>query len=68
MIEADFGIQVRHLYADFDDVPMAGASLGQVHRARLRSGREVVVKVQRPGVRETIRDDMEVLGKLAAFA
>lgn len=68
IIEADFGIQVRHLFPEFDDTPMAAASLGQVHRARLRSGRDVVVKIQRPGVREAVRDDMEVLDRLASFA
>ena len=49
----------------FDTEPLAAASLGQVHRATLRDGREVVVKVQRPDIREQIAEDMEVLRDLA---
>ena len=47
---------------------MAAASLGQVHRATLPSGREVVVKVQRPDARDVARDDMETLARLAGLA
>src|SRR5688500_13736463 len=47
--------------------PIAGASLGQVHRAVLRSGRPVAVKVQRPGVREQVVKDMEAIEELASF-
>lgn len=68
IVEEDFGIKLRHLYDEFDREPLAAASLGQVHRAQLRSGREVVVKVQRPGIRETVRDDMEALASLAELA
>ena len=48
-------------YETFDPKPLASASLGQVHRARLRGGRQVVVKVQRPGIRRQIAEDFEVL-------
>lgn len=65
IIEAELGAKLRHLFASFDRTPLAAASLGQVHRAVLPSGREVVVKVQRPDVRETIAADMSVLGGLA---
>lgn len=68
IVEGELGADLRHLFADFDSSPLAAASLGQVHRATLRNGREVVVKVQRPGVRDVVRSDMEVLGKLAAAA
>jgi predicted unusual protein kinase regulating ubiquinone biosynthesis (AarF/ABC1/UbiB family) len=68
IIEAELDMSVRHLFEDFDDEPLAAASLGQVHRATLPGGRPVVVKVQRPDVRETVRDDMEVLTKLAELA
>ncbi len=68
IVEDELGARLRHLFARFDDSPLAAASLGQVHRARTRSGREVVVKVQRPGIREVIRDDMAVLTRLAEFA
>lgn len=68
IVEAEFEVSLRHLFADFEEKPLAAASLGQVHRATLPSGREVVVKVQRPEVREMVRDDMTVLTKLAALA
>ncbi|HEU5143985.1 MAG TPA: AarF/UbiB family protein [Dermatophilaceae bacterium] len=68
IIEAELGAPVKSLFAEFDDTPLAAASLAQVHRAVTRNGRDVVVKVQRPGVRETVRDDMEVLAGLAAKA
>lgn len=67
-IAEELGADVRHLYADFDPEPLAAASLGQVHRATLRSGREVAVKVQRPGVREDVRADMATLARIAAVA
>jgi ubiquinone biosynthesis protein len=68
IVEDELGVSLRHGFTSFDEKPIAAASLGQVHRAVLRSGREVVVKVQRPGIREVVRDDMEALGKIAAFA
>lgn len=67
IIEAELGARVRDLFTEFDDTPIASASIGQVHRARTRNDRDVVVKVQRPGVREAVRDDMEALGKVAAM-
>ena len=60
-------VRLSHLFPTFDPTPLAAASLGQVHRATLRDGREVVVKVQRPGVRQQVRQDLEVLAQLAAF-
>ena len=63
--EDELGIDTRTAFAEFDDQPLASASLGQVHRATLRSGREVVVKVQRPGIRAQIKEDMEALAELA---
>ncbi|GAB3775200.1 putative unusual protein kinase regulating ubiquinone biosynthesis (AarF/ABC1/UbiB family) [Nocardioides ginsengisegetis] len=68
IVEGELGGQIRHLFADFDPEPMAVASLGQVHRATLPSGRRVVVKVQRPDARDQAREDMEVLAKLAGLA
>jgi len=67
-ISNELGADVRHLFADFDPEPLAAASLGQVHRARLHSGREVAVKVQRPGVREQVTGDMATLARIAAVA
>jgi predicted unusual protein kinase regulating ubiquinone biosynthesis (AarF/ABC1/UbiB family) len=68
IVEDELGVSIRHGFTRFDETPLAAASLGQVHRAVLRSGRDVVVKVQRPGIREVVRDDMEALAKLASFA
>ena len=56
------------LFARFDDAPLAAASIAQVHTAQLPDGREAIVKVLRPGVREEIRRDLEVLHALAALA
>lgn len=68
VVEAELGATLKERFSDFDVEPLAAASLGQVHRAVLRNGREVVVKVQRPHVRETVREDMKVLGRLARLA
>ncbi|WP_203566602.1 ABC1 kinase family protein [Aestuariimicrobium ganziense] len=67
IIEYELGAPVSTLFTEFDDTPLASASLGQVHRGITRSGRDVVVKVQRPGVREQVRDDMELLSSLAGL-
>jgi predicted unusual protein kinase regulating ubiquinone biosynthesis (AarF/ABC1/UbiB family) len=68
LVAAELDTEVKHVFAEFDDVPVAAASLGQVHRATLRNGREVAVKVQRPGVRDDVRADMETLARLASLA
>jgi predicted unusual protein kinase regulating ubiquinone biosynthesis (AarF/ABC1/UbiB family) len=67
IVEADIGARISKLFARFDAVPLAAASLGQVHAAALRDGREVVVKVQRPDITRHIADDFEVLGQIADF-
>jgi predicted unusual protein kinase regulating ubiquinone biosynthesis (AarF/ABC1/UbiB family) len=58
VVEADLGQPLARLFADFEPEPLAAASIGQVHAARLPSGEEVVVKVQYPGVDDAIRADM----------
>ncbi|GAC1322662.1 MAG: AarF/UbiB family protein [Mycobacteriales bacterium] len=68
IVADELGVDIRHAFGSFDEEPLAAASLAQVHRATLRSGREVVVKVQRPGIRQQIADDMSALGELAEFA
>ena len=65
VIEADLGMPVSDVFRRFDEVPMAAASLAQVHRAELADGTEVVVKVQRPGLSDIVRGDLEVLDDLA---
>ncbi|MCC6544560.1 MAG: AarF/ABC1/UbiB kinase family protein [Nitrospirae bacterium] len=64
-ILAELGKPVDKLYSFFDETPLAAASIGQVHRARLPDGREVVVKIQRPGIRDTIETDLSILLTLA---
>ncbi|HEX8427122.1 AarF/ABC1/UbiB kinase family protein [Hymenobacter sp.] len=64
IIEREMGQPLDEVFAEFDDVPLGSASIGQVHRARLLSGEEVVVKVQRPGVQEKVRSDLALLHEL----
>lgn len=65
IIRVELGTRISHAFASFDEKPIAAASLGQVHRATLRSGREVAVKVQRPEVREEMIEDLESLEEIA---
>jgi len=67
-IEEELGGPLDTLFATFDPDPMAAASLAQVHAATLTSGDQVVVKVQRPGIRRTIDVDLEILYDLARLA
>jgi ubiquinone biosynthesis protein len=66
-VEAQLGRALGELFQEFGEEPLAAASLAQVHRALLRDGTEVVVKVQRPGIWETIRADLIILEDLAHF-
>lgn len=66
IVQEELGVRLSKGFDTFESKPIAAASLGQVHRAVLRDGREVVVKVQRPNVREQVRHDMEVFGDIAA--
>lgn len=67
VVQEELGVRMSRLFSEFEDKPIAAASLAQVHRARLRDGREVAVKVQRPGIRQQLADDLEVLGELTDF-
>jgi len=64
-LRAELGRSPEEVFARFEAVPLAAASIGQVHRARLRSGPEVVVKVQRPGVEELVERDLDIIVALA---
>jgi predicted unusual protein kinase regulating ubiquinone biosynthesis (AarF/ABC1/UbiB family) len=63
-IESELGRTIGEAYAEMDAEPVASASLGQVYRARLHTGEEVAVKVQRPGLRETVGFDIAVLARI----
>jgi ubiquinone biosynthesis protein len=65
---AELGQPVERLFRDFDPVPMAAASIGQVHRATLPNGREVAVKVQRPGAPRQIEADLNLMYQAARLA
>ncbi len=67
-IEAELGRPLAELFAEFDDTPLASASIGQVHRARLPDGRAVVVKVQHPNIESAVRADLDILAQLADLA
>jgi ubiquinone biosynthesis protein len=68
VIEHETGKKIEELFSYFESDVLGSASIGQVHRARLVSGEEVVVKVQRPGVREQIGSDLQILKDLVGFA
>ena len=66
-VSEELGVRMSKAFSSFADQPMAAASLGQVHRATLRDGRAVAVKVQRPGIREQMVNDFEALEDIAEF-
>jgi ubiquinone biosynthesis protein len=68
LIEQAYGASVTQMFSQFDETPLAAASIAQVHAARLPQGEEVVVKVLRPGMRAVIERDLEVLHALADLA
>ncbi|GET39516.1 ABC1 kinase family protein [Microseira wollei] len=67
LIESELGKSIHALYRDFDPIPLAAASLGQVHKARLHTGEDVVVKVQRPGLEKLFNLDFKILFRLVRF-
>jgi predicted unusual protein kinase regulating ubiquinone biosynthesis (AarF/ABC1/UbiB family) len=67
IIREDLGKTVQELYRSFDPIPIAAASLGQVHRAQLYSGEEVVVKVQRPGLLKLFAIDLDILKGITRY-
>lgn len=68
VVEEDLGLSLEQAFEYFDPVPIGSASVGQVHVARLPGGREVVVKVQRPGAAATLAADIDLLHRLARLA
>jgi ubiquinone biosynthesis protein len=67
-LREDLGGEPEAVFARFDAEPLAAASIAQVHRAQLRDGTEVVVKIRRPGITDTIAADLRLLARLAALA
>jgi predicted unusual protein kinase regulating ubiquinone biosynthesis (AarF/ABC1/UbiB family) len=67
IVSGELGVRLSKAFADFDHTPLAAASLAQVHLAHMRDGRAVVVKVQRPNIREQIVEDLETLIEIAQF-
>jgi predicted unusual protein kinase regulating ubiquinone biosynthesis (AarF/ABC1/UbiB family) len=67
IVTQELGVRISKAFSRFDVEPLAAASLGQVHLAALRNGRQVVVKVQRPGIADQIAEDFEVLSRIAEF-
>jgi ubiquinone biosynthesis protein len=68
IVERAYGRSVTEVFEQFDETPLAAASIAQVHVAKLRTGEDVVVKVIRPGVREKIERDLEVMHVFARLA
>ena len=67
IVVTELGVRLSKAFTEFDSVPVAAASLGQIHRAVTRSGKSVAVKIQRPGIREDIIKDLEILSDVADF-
>ena len=65
-IEKSLGGPVEKLFRSFDDTPLAAGTIGQVHRAVLHNGKEVIIKVRRPGIVEQVASEMEILRRIAA--
>jgi ubiquinone biosynthesis protein len=68
VIESELGLTLEQLFVEFEEVPVAAASIGQVHRAVLPNGKKVVVKVQRPSAPRQIEADLELMYQLARLA
>ena len=68
IVEEEIGERISKAFSSFDEEPLASASIGQVHKATLRSGKAVAVKIQRPGIRKKFLADLDTLKELAEFA
>ena len=67
IVNNELGMRLSRAFSSFDPIPISAASLGQVHHATMRDGRPVAVKVQRPGIREKMMDDLDSLQEIAEF-
>jgi predicted unusual protein kinase regulating ubiquinone biosynthesis (AarF/ABC1/UbiB family) len=67
IVASELGVRLSKAFSEFEAKPLAAASLGQVHRAAMRDGRSVAVKVQRPDIRERVMEDLDALEEIAEF-
>jgi len=67
IVISELGVRLSKAFSEFEVEPVAAASLGQVHRAAMRDGRRVAVKVQRPDIRERVMEDLDALEEIAEF-
>ena len=67
-VEEDLGAPIEEIFPYFDKIPLAAASIAQVHRARLENGDPVIVKIRRPNIRKTVEADLRLLERLAGVA
>src|SRR5207244_2205841 len=67
-LEAEFGVRIETLFSEFEERPVAAASVSQVHRAVTTDGQRVAVKLQRPGIEDVLRSDLRVVGRVARMA
>src|SRR4029077_8993043 len=64
VVELELGRSLDDVFESFERTPLAAASIAQVHAARLRTGEDVVVKVQRPQIARLVREDIEAMGRI----
>jgi predicted unusual protein kinase regulating ubiquinone biosynthesis (AarF/ABC1/UbiB family) len=66
IVSVELGVRISKAFSEFEQEPIAAASLGQVHRAKLRDGRQVAVKVQRPNIRDQVAEDLDAMSEIAS--
>ena len=67
IIEQELRAPIKDIFSEFDEIPVASASIAQVHRAKLKTGEEVAIKVQRPGIKEVFITDVDIMYRIAAL-
>lgn len=65
IFKKELGIDINNIFVDFDENPIGSASIGQVYEAKLKCGEEVIIKIQRPNIEDTIKSDLEILKTIA---
>ena len=66
IFENETGLKISKIFKEFNDIPIGSASIGQVYEAKLKNNEEVIVKIQRPNIEETIKSDIEILRTIAS--